>query len=113
MLNERVTEDGKVQQMILRKNPMLEKESFQIYCYLVDFDGSSRLQGYTYFYVNQNCDTASYVGTYVAPDFRRNGIAKQMMATWINFCLENGIENLNTIKHQRKPFLLYVEGILI
>lgn len=107
VLDEWITDDGKVQQMILKKNPMPGKESFQIYCYLVDFDGSSKLQGYMYFFITPDCNTANYTGTYVNPAFRRCGIAKKLMATWIKFCLENGIEDLKTIKRQRKPFLLY------
>jgi len=108
VLDEFITDDGKMQQMVLKKNPMPGKNSFQIYCYLVEFDGSLTLQGYMYFFVSQNCDSASYAGTYVHPSFRRSGIAKKMMATWIKFCLENGIEDLKTIKRQRKPFLLYM-----
>lgn len=65
-------------------------------------------QGYIYFYVDKENKSSTYIGTRVKEEYRNKGIASLLTSSWIKFCLDNDIYNLNTNKKQRKPFLLYM-----
>ncbi len=67
---------------------------------MLNFDRSTRFR--------RTDNSASYIGTYVNPMYRGEGVAQLLNATWISFCLENDIEVLKTSRHQRKPFLIYL-----
>ncbi len=65
-------------------------------------------QGYIYFYIDMENKSSTYIGTKVKEEYRNMGIASLLTSSWIKFCLDNDIYNLNTNKKQRKPFLLYM-----
>lgn len=64
-------------------------------------------QGYIYFYIDKKNNSSTYIGTKVKEEYRNKGVASLLTSSWIKFCLDNDIYNLNTNKKQRKPFLLY------
>lgn len=65
-------------------------------------------QGYIYFYLNKENKASDFIGAYIKPEYRNDGIASLLVSTWIQFCLNNGYNFLGTNKAQRKPFLLYL-----
>lgn len=65
-------------------------------------------QGYIYFYLNQDLKVSDFIGVYVKPEYRNTGVASFLVASWIQFCFNNGYDFLGTNKKQRKPFLLYL-----
>lgn len=65
-------------------------------------------QGYIYFYIDKKNKSSTYIGTKVKEEYRNKGVASLLTSSWIKFCLDNDIYNLNTNKKQRKPFLLYM-----
>lgn len=65
-------------------------------------------QGYIYFYLNDILKTSDFIGVYVKDEYRNTGLASLLVASWIDFCLNNGYNYLGTNKKQRKPFLLYL-----
>lgn len=103
-----LSEEEKLQRIVLSKNRTNVRDTFQLYSYLVNSYSSECLQGYMYFNICPLNNSSNYIGTYVNPEFRRGGIAQLLNAYWIRFCLENDIVNLKTIKRQRKPFLVYM-----
>lgn len=70
--------------------------------------GNNICQGYIYFYLNLIERKSNFIGLFVKPEYRNEGIAQLLISYWIRFCLDNGIYNLDTIKQQRKPFILYL-----
>jgi len=70
--------------------------------------GNLECIGYIYFYIDFLKNESKFIGTYVKPEFRNNGIASLLVSNWIKLCLDNGIYNLETNKKQRKPALLYL-----
>jgi len=100
--------DDTIKRFILKKNPTREYNCYQIDCYLIKSNGDSKLLGYTYFRISPNGDFSSYIGTYVNSDFRRCGIGNMLISEWIKFCFNNGMEDLRTIRRQRKPMVLYL-----
>ena len=65
-------------------------------------------QAYIYFYLNKELKTSDFIGVYVKPKYRNNGLASFLVSNWIQLCLNNGYNFLGTNKTQRKPFLLYL-----
>lgn len=65
-------------------------------------------QGYLYFYINFNKLQSELIGVGIEPQYRNYGLASLLISSWIKLCLEQGINNLQTIPKQRKPFLLYL-----
>ena len=64
--------------------------------------------GYIYFYLDFQTKISTYIGSYVKPEYRSQGLASTLTSYWIKFCFDNGFYDLTTIKSQRKPFLLYI-----
>ena len=64
--------------------------------------------GYIYFYLDIENRISTYIGSFVKPEARSNGLASMLTSYWIKFCFDNGFYDLTTIKSQRKPFLLYI-----
>ena len=64
--------------------------------------------GYIYFYLDFQTRISTYIGSYVKPEYRSQGLASTLTSYWIKFCFDNGFYDLTTIKSQRKPFLLYI-----
>lgn len=65
-------------------------------------------QGYIYFYLNKENKTSDFIGIYVKPEYRNTGLASLLVPNWIQLCLNNNYNFLETNKNQRKPFLLYL-----
>lgn len=64
--------------------------------------------GYMYFCMDRTNKEAYYIGSYINPKYRQQGLSTLLTSYWIKLCLDNGITNLATIARQRKPFILYV-----
>ncbi len=65
-------------------------------------------QGYLYFYLDSKSLDSKFIGIGVNPEYRNSGVASLLIANWIQFCFDEGFFNLQTIRKQRKPFLLYL-----
>lgn len=84
-----------------------EKIQYFIKSFISD-NGTFVCQGYIYFYLNFESKTSDFIGVYVKDEYRNSGLASLLVASWIDFCLNNGFDFLGTNKKQRKPFLLYL-----
>lgn len=100
--------NDELQKIILTKKATNARDNFILYSYSYDNMYNPSLQGYMYFSINLDNNSSSYIGTYVNPKYRNSGVAQMLNATWIKFCLDNGIEYLKTNIRQRKPFSIYL-----
>lgn len=75
---------------------------------LLEKDSDLVSQGYLYFYINLNKLQSELIGVGIESKYRNCGLASLLISSWIKLCLEQGINNLQTIPRQRKPFLLYL-----
>ncbi len=64
--------------------------------------------GYIYFTISRQERSSSFIGLYVKPEYRSLGISSFLVSQWINFCFNEGLDFLGTVKKQRKPFLVYL-----
>ena len=71
-------------------------------------DGDLSMQGYMYFYLDQEQKRSDFIGIKVYPEFRDLNIGSFLVASWIDMCLNNGYDFLGVNPKQRKPFLLYL-----
>lgn len=67
-----------------------------------------KCQGYIYFYLDFFKRDSKFIGMYVNPEYRNEGLAQLLISYWITFCLDNGLYDLKTARKQRKPFILYL-----
>ena len=63
--------------------------------------------GNMYFSCDLDKKESYFYGVMVRSSYRNKGISNYLISRWIEICLQNGIENLYTIRKQRKPILLY------
>ena len=70
-------------------------------------DGTKKQLGYLYFYIDDK-NHSKFIGLMVNPEYRNCGLASLLISEWIQLNLNEGLENLETIPKQRKPFLLYM-----
>ena len=70
--------------------------------------GSYKCQGYIYFYLDFVKRDSKFIGIYVNPEYRNEGLAQLLISYWITICLDNGLYDLKTARKQRKPFILYL-----
>lgn len=75
---------------------------------ILNEDGEPFNLGYLYFYLNTKSSNSEFIGVGVNEDYRNSGIASLLISSWIQLCLNDGIDDLMTISRQRKPFLLYL-----
>lgn len=68
---------------------------------------TKRQYGYMYFDLDLENRKSSFYGTKTAKSFRNMGVSTLLISTWIKLCIDNGIEDLQTISTQNKPILLY------
>lgn len=71
-------------------------------------NGNLECAGYIYFYIDFKSLESDFIGVYVKPEYRNQGLAELLVANWIKLCLDNGLYNLQTNKTQRKPALIYL-----
>ena len=83
-------------------------DQFFLKAFIVTEKGTLECQGYIYFYINFDEKESQFIGLYVKPEYRGNGISTLLISAWIDLCLNNNIIGLTTNKRQRKPFLLYL-----
>lgn len=75
---------------------------------IITSDNQPIHQGYLYFHIDFDTSQSEFIGACVENEYRNSGIASLLISSWIQFCLDQGIDNLKTISKQRKPFLLYL-----
>lgn len=75
---------------------------------IIDLNQKLVHQGYLYFYLDFEHSLSSFIGSCVEDQFRNSKIASLLISSWIKLCLDHGINNLETIPKQRKPFLLHL-----
>jgi GNAT superfamily N-acetyltransferase len=63
--------------------------------------------GYLYFCLDFEENISYFIGMYIQPKFRNNGLSTLLISIWLQLCLENGFCNFQTIINQRKPFIVY------
>lgn len=83
------------------------KPKFFISAY-TSINGNLRQQGYIYFYLDYETRSSNFIGIKVENDYRNLNIASLLVASWIDFCKNNGYDFLGVNHKQRKPFLLYL-----
>lgn len=83
------------------------KPKFFISAYTT-INGNLRQQGYIYFYLDYETKSSNFIGIKVESDYRNLNIASFLVASWIDFCKNNGYDYLGVHPKQRKPFLLYL-----
>ncbi len=71
-------------------------------------DGQLRQQGYIYFYLDEKTKSSSFIGIKVEEEYRNLNIASFLVASWIDFCLNNSFDFLGVNPKQKKPFLIYL-----
>lgn len=64
--------------------------------------------GYIYFTISREERNSNFIGLFIKPEYRSLGISSFLVAQWINFCFNEGLDFLGTVKKQRKPFLVYL-----
>ncbi len=64
--------------------------------------------GYLYFYMHAKEKETKFIGLLINEKFRNQGYAEVLLSIWITFCLNMGLERIQTIDKQRKPFTLYL-----
>lgn len=85
-----------------------KRDQYFITLYKVNSNSNMNCLGYIYFYLNFETKTSEYIGTFIKPEYRSNGLASLLTSSWIKLCLDYNINNLKTIRKQRKPFLIYL-----
>lgn len=101
--------EDKKQKINLQKTYGLGIKRYQYFLKAYINEGAKEIcQGYIYFYLNEDNKTSEFIGLYIKPEYRNSGIASLLVTEWITFCLNNNFDYLETIKQQRKPFLLYI-----
>lgn len=73
-----------------------------------NINGVMTLLGYIYFYIDFESKKSVYIGEAVKEEYRNLNIGSFLVASWINFCFNEGYDFLETNSKQKKPFLLYL-----
>lgn len=73
-----------------------------------NIDGTLTNQGFIYFYLNEIEKKSYFLGLKVNEEFRNLNIASFLVASWIDFCLNNNYDFLGLHQTQRKPFLIFL-----
>ena len=96
--------------IILEKTFHKANSKDQYFLKLMRLTSSGNLDciGYIYFYIDFLKLESKFIGIYIKPEFRNNGLASLLVSSWIKFSLDTGIYNLETNKKQRNPALLYL-----
>lgn len=100
--------NGLNQVIYLEKKDDSGRKQYFLQLYILDSDGNLKQQGYLYFYLNFEIKESKFIGAYINPLYRNNGLASLLISNWIKLCLDNDIFNLKTNRKQRKPLLIYL-----
>lgn len=71
-------------------------------------NGQEIQQAFLYFYLDISNRTSRFIGIAVKNEYRNMNIASLLVSLWIDFCFNNGIEEIKLATRQRKPFILYL-----
>ena len=85
-----------------------KKDVFHLKLYCTLPSGETLCLGYLYFFISFQTNQSKFIGISVRSEYRNLGLSSLLASNWIKLCLDNSIEFLETIKTQRKPFLLYL-----
>lgn len=100
--------NGLNQLIYLQKKYDSGRKQYFLRLYILDSDGELKQQGYLYFYLNFEKKESKFIGAYIKPLYRNNGLASLLISNWIKLCLDNDIFNLKTNRKQSKPLLIYL-----
>ncbi len=82
-----------------------DKYYLQLYTII---NGVPTLQGFIYFYLNEQYNSSHFIGMRVPEEFRNLNIGSLLMSLWIDFCLNYDYNYIGVNHKQNKPFLLYM-----
>lgn len=110
IVNDDLMFQGSIQRTYIKKtyHTAGKRDQYFITLYKVNNNSNMNCQGYIYFYLDFNTKTSEYIGSYIKPEYRSNGLASLLTSSWIKLCLDYDINHLKTTRKQRKPFLLYL-----
>ena len=100
--------DGYIEKLFLMKSFNNGKDHYYFRLFLYLPNGKEILLGYLYFFIDENKKESKFIGCCVKNEYRNQGIASLLISSWLLFCLDNNIIDLNTNRKQSKPFLLYL-----
>lgn len=107
-IDNKLNFNGLNQSIYLTKTyaPGEKRDVYHLKTFITLEDGSIVTQGYLYFYISFTTCQSKFCGIFIRPEYRNNDLASLLISSWIKLCLDNDISCLNTIKKQRKPFLI-------
>lgn len=110
IINGDLVFQGSVQRTYIKRtyHAVSNRDQYFIYLYKINENVDMDCQGYIYFYLNFESKTSEYIGSFIKPEYRSNGLASLLTSSWIKLCLDYDINHLKTTRKQRKPFLLYL-----
>ena len=110
LIDENLSYEGFKQTIYLIKTYCIgeKRDVYHLKSYITLENGKEIIQGYIYFYLSFSTRQCKFCGIFINPNFRNKGIASLLTSSWIRLCLDNNISCLDTIKRQRKPFLIYL-----
>lgn len=102
--------NNKLRRLYLEKTYFVAKDINQYFIklYGIDINGKYSCEGYIYFYLDDLKKESSFIGLYVNPECRNEGLASFLIANWLKICMDFGYYKFTTTKKQRKPFLIYL-----
>lgn len=103
-----VSEDTTSQIYVQKSYCETSKRNNYHFLLYTDKDGEQVCQGYIYFNLNDQYNMSKFIGMYVKPEYRNKSYASLLISTWLDFCLNNGYEVINTQPKQKKPFMIYL-----
>lgn len=98
---------GLLQTITLTKTNSNGEETYFFKSAIIPVNKVPELQGFMYFTLDKEKRKSKFIGVYVNPNYRNQGISSLLISSWINFCLDNGFESLTTNRKQKKPFILH------
>lgn len=109
-IDENLSYNGLKQEIYLTKTycPGEKRDVYHLKSCITLENGETIVQGYIYFYLSFTTRQSKYCGIFINPQYRNKGLASLLTSSWIRLCLDNDISCLDTIKKQRKPFLIYL-----
>lgn len=109
ILIEEFYNNDKIHRLYLSKSFFASANKDQYFLKIFHYTPNKALtcEGYIYFYLDTTTCESSFIGAFVKPEYRGQGLSSYLFAAWIKFCLEAGFYHIKTSTKQRKPFLIY------